>query len=63
MSDYRVFQVLTEFRPGRIDHHGFQILLFCLMPLAPMSTKARWSHPRYTGFLCFAGHAGKKAGG
>jgi hypothetical protein len=35
---------LTEFRPGRIDHHGFQILLFCLMLLALVSTRAKWSH-------------------
>ncbi len=30
---------LTEFMPGRIDHHGVQILLFCLMLLGIVSGK------------------------
>jgi hypothetical protein len=32
---------LTEFMPGRIDHHGLQILLFCLMLLGLVAASAR----------------------
>jgi hypothetical protein len=35
---------LAEFRPGRIDHHGLQILLFSLMLLGLVSTATRWGH-------------------
>lgn len=33
---------LTEFMPGRIDHHGVQILFFCLMLLGVVLGKAGW---------------------
>ncbi len=32
---------MTEFMPGRLDHHGIQILLFCLMLLGLVSGTAR----------------------
>ena len=35
---------LTEFAPGRIDHHGVQILLFCLMLLGLVSTRNWWGN-------------------
>ena len=39
---------LTEFMPGRLDHHGLQILLFTLMLLGMVSVNARWA-PWLTG--------------
>jgi len=38
------FTALTEFMPGRIDHHGIQILLFCLTLLGLANGAARWGH-------------------
>jgi hypothetical protein len=34
---------MTEYLPGRIDHHGLQILLFCLILLGLATPAARWS--------------------
>jgi hypothetical protein len=36
---------LTEFMPGRIDHHSVQILLFCLMLLGLVSRPRWWAAP------------------
>ncbi|MCB1464380.1 MAG: hypothetical protein KDJ90_18630 [Nitratireductor sp.] len=35
---------LTEFMPGRIDHHGIQILLFCLTLLGIVRGATSWGH-------------------
>lgn len=36
------FAALPEFRPGRIDHHSIQILLFCAMLLGLVNLRSRW---------------------
>lgn len=39
---------IAEFAPGRIDHHGLQILLFCLALLGLVHREATWG-PALTG--------------
>lgn len=38
------FTALTEFAPGRIDHHSIQILLFCLTLLGLVNPARWWGH-------------------
>ncbi|MCG6857050.1 MAG: hypothetical protein LJE67_03195 [Salaquimonas sp.] len=38
------FTALTEFQPGRLDHHGVQILLFCLALLGIVRGGTWWGH-------------------
>lgn len=35
---------LTEFRPGRIDHHSIQIIFFLSIVLGLVSTSSKWGH-------------------
>ncbi len=38
------FTALTEFMPGRLDHHGVQILLFCLALLGLVRSASLWGN-------------------
>lgn len=35
---------LTEFRPGRLDHHSIQIIFFLAIVLGLVSTSSKWGH-------------------